>query len=182
MKTVNKYLLFNVIIVAVAFIIIFSTFIILSSPDATPVKLKKLSGRVTNYKYVEKNVLDDILPPSANNPPYFKLWLEGDLMFEAQGMLCERIDTKLFEILTVGDDISIVYNEKAWGQGVNTLYGIKYKDVTYLSVNNVNIRSDREIKTTRTVCWIIIGVTAAAAAGLYCVNYFFHNRKKKEEN
>ena len=179
MNSVNKYLAINCLIVCVAILIIIvaSMIIIVHSRS---INLQEKTGIVSEFKNREKTWMDDIPPYSADNPPYFRLKLNDGSLFEAHGLAYNSIDDELYGNLSVGDEITIIYNDKPWGEGVDTLYDIKYKGKTYLSIDDTLVDTSQDAKTATIVCSVVICVTVIGAVCLFVLNY--KKNKHKYDN
>lgn len=175
----NKYLAFNCLIACVAIIIIIiagGTIVAYS----TNINLQEKTGIVSEFENREKTWLDDIPPYGANRPPYFRLRLSDGSLYEARGLAYDNINGELYGNLSVGDEITIIYNEKAWGEGVDTIYNIEYKGETYLSIDDALVDNSKETQTANIVCSIVIGLTIIDSVCLFVLNY--KKNKHKYEN
>lgn len=175
----NKYLAFNCLIACVAIIIIIIAGGIIVA-YSTGINLQEKTGIVSEFKNREKTWFDDIPPYAADRPPYFRLRLTDGSLFEARGVAYNSIDAELYSKLSVGDEITIIYNDKAWGEGVDNLFNIEYKGKTYLSIDDALVDNSQDAKIAKIVCSVVICVTIIGAICLFVLNY--KKNKHKYDN
>lgn len=171
---INKFKGFNTLIFMFSILIILFAIIGIFSYKQ-PSNTKSVTGIVTDFNQRDKKWYDFIFGGSRNE--YFNINLNDDQFFTATGIAYDNIDRALFTELSIGEEITIVYND----EGIiapNKLYNIKYKDKNYLDIDDLLKELELNEKIMKRTGLIIILVTVIISFCLYIWNYK-KNRLKK---
>ena len=148
------------------------------SPE--PPELKTTTGTIASIKHHDRtdpDVLDYLMSDTAS---YLDIRLTDGESYSANGVRYENVDRALFDVLKVGTEIKLVYEDKGFGGGIDLIYGIEYYGKTYLAVDDALADLKSERKITIITCSAIMGVlTLLAGVGLF-FNYRKFKRKPKD--
>lgn len=171
----NKFLVNNILIIFLSLFLILPCLLLTFSYDKEPKNLKEATGIISEFKHYEKKWYDYI--SSNSKGPYFCVRLEDGSFFETTGISYSQIDMELFDNLSIGEEIKIIYEEEK-PMSPDKIYAIEYNGKTYLSLDNVLDEFEDNAKTAHIVCPIAIIVIIAVAGILIFFNYK-HNKKRK---
>ena len=141
-----------------------------------PKNLQETTGIIASYKQHDTEWYDYI--GGFGTGSYMNVTFEDDTFFEAKGISYDNINRELFEIISVGEEIKIIYNS-SFGRP-NHIYAIEYNGVNYLLVDDVLGDYKESAKTMNLVGLItIVSAVVMGGIGLFFVNYKY--RKKKTQ-
>ena len=173
----NRFAVFNIIIVSV-YLILLTALILCMCLIPPAVQLKTKTGTVSKYT---DNKADDFLSIITDAKPYFNVQFTDGTSYAASGSYYNDIDKALFSELSVGDTLTVIYEEADVGS-THPVYGIKYRNKTYLSSDAVFKNAINNRKITMIVCPILIAVITVTAGGLVFLNYKKNKTKNNKSN
>ena len=173
MKT-NKFIGFNILITAISFLFIVIGVVGMFSYSPSQFKeTKVLTGVIEEYKQRDGKWYDVI--SGGTTKSYFNIRLSNDSFYEATGINYDNINRELYDVINIGDEITIRYVDNGWS-APNDIVSIEYKGITYLEFNAILKEFERNDKIMKIVGISIISVTTLCSIMFYIINY----RKNKK--
>lgn len=174
-KKMSRYTAINIVIVMVGLgVIVFSVWSMLAYLN--PSKLEETTGAVAKFEQRERDLFDSVANTSA---PYFRVWFEDGLYYEATGICYNNINNRLFDDLTEGNEITLTYAARVGAS--KRIYGITYNGETYLFTSDVLRDLGNERAKTYPYSIVAIVATVVVGVALFIWN-FKRNRQKKDRN
>ncbi len=148
--------------------------------DNVPPELTTAKGTIVSIKHHDRTDPDALEYITNDTSSYLDVKLSDGGAYRAIGIRYDNIDRELFDVLNVGSEIKLIYEDRGFGGGIDIIYGIEYYGKTYLSSDDAlsDLKSERKI--TVITCSVIIGaLTILAGVGVF-FNYRKFKRKPKD--
>ena len=145
--------------------------------DNVPPELTTAKGTIVSIEHHDRTDPDALDYITNDTSSYLDVKLSDGGAYRAIGIRYDNIDRELFDVLNVGSEIKLIYEDRGFGGGIDIIYGIEYYGKTYLSSDDAlsDLKSERKI--TVITCSVIIGALTILAG----VGVFFNYRKFKRK-
>lgn len=170
-------------VIAIFYCVFAVPLLVFGAIDRTPDRLYTATGVVAETKHHEKstpNIIDFIF--AYSDTAYFDVRFEDGSFFHTVGINYDHLDKIRLSDLSVGTEITVLYDKKGFFSGPDILYGIECNGITYLDSEVVLSETQRNNREISTGCWIALGVLTAVAGIAVAIAYPKTKRLAAERN